>query len=1114
MGSGAISCQRFTSMSPQLSEFLRYGRLPFLGREEEMERLLGFWQETANAEGARVMVMTGEGGIGKSRLTEAVMREIASRGGVTVRVTLYPGASTPIAHLLDEGIRAAGREGSASPNGSVPTLADTAFALRRMSHLRPTLLIIDDLHLLGAASLADLNTLLSMLAEEPLSILCSARFLSDPVRGLLDRYQVDEITLAGLDEGALDQMWRTLFGHSPDPLVVDALFWSTRGNPLALRSGLRGALASGAIGQVGERWRIGVEHDLFRAGLERSAQLVSEGMAAHLTAEEWNTAATLATLGELFSRTTAVRLLGDAAGVDLLLDRGIIALSHAHRAPLSGRGDGTLPLCFTHTLLHRQLSEHHSADPNLLVEIVAENLPLYSIQPFEEIAEHAAQVTLPFDVLHCFIRESITVAAVLDLTNEWECTTAVWTAASLVFHTHAEGWPNPERRELEAGLLAHRLGLHRRENHTEQHARWVEQLLELTDSAETPTLARHRLSGLRFYRWVEFRTAPDRFSADWEQVESLILKHPGVVRSDQYIAYLSDLAALAVAQSRIDIVRQVESRLDGVMTDPEIDEELRLKAFRQISTYFIMIFDSPEELAARRALLDRLEALDGSPTISLRLAKLRLLEEAGWYDEVISAAHEMMPMLRTIGLTVSYYTTSMIEIVAQTTVGGTIESALERVRTLQADAPSDVTRRMPLESGLRFAALALLRGEKDVARQVIEGLPAASPDWNILPITLALLENDYDRAYALAAEDRGEMSAVRALGSLALKNLSGGEMEEVGRFLERPLLRVTDLLVFHACVGLLLTPRLEEARHQLADRLSVALRGAFEWFAERRLSDLMTSMLDRFSSALGASESASWRERVEEIAGARAKESMRENNERPTLVMIGRIELVRQDGSRIGLGSGRLRTLLGALVADCMMPRRLEQDEFRTIVAGEEGGAERARKGMNLAVHRLRELIGRDAIDTSEGTPRLEAARFRVDLLEAHAALTRARKALREHRPLLAHSSVLQTLGIVGSEVILPGLYHEFFEAVRVEFEYQLRSVVLTLGRQLLDDGGAEMAEQLLRPAAAALRNDEEIAELFRGVLIQRGEHVEAERMRMQSEGVEARNEKRRVKEL
>ena len=70
-------------------EALRSGATPFVGREEEVELLIRRWQQAKNGEG-RVVLISGEPGIGKSRLTAALSEHIGSEPYTRLRYFCSP----------------------------------------------------------------------------------------------------------------------------------------------------------------------------------------------------------------------------------------------------------------------------------------------------------------------------------------------------------------------------------------------------------------------------------------------------------------------------------------------------------------------------------------------------------------------------------------------------------------------------------------------------------------------------------------------------------------------------------------------------------------------------------------------------------------------------------------------------------------------------------------------------------------------------------------------------------------------------------------------------------------------------------------------------------------
>ena len=67
------------------------GLTALVGREEELELLLRRWSKAKTGEG-QVVLLSGEAGIGKSRLTAALLERLASRAAHALALFLFPAA--------------------------------------------------------------------------------------------------------------------------------------------------------------------------------------------------------------------------------------------------------------------------------------------------------------------------------------------------------------------------------------------------------------------------------------------------------------------------------------------------------------------------------------------------------------------------------------------------------------------------------------------------------------------------------------------------------------------------------------------------------------------------------------------------------------------------------------------------------------------------------------------------------------------------------------------------------------------------------------------------------------------------------------------------------------
>jgi ATP-dependent Clp protease ATP-binding subunit ClpA len=170
-----------------LANFLNHGFLPFVGRDAELERLFAFWKGTIDSYELRAALLVGEAGIGKSRLIEELMSRIIAAGGAVIHAKLYPESATTITPLLARSLwhSIAGRE--LLKKEPEPNRESLLEALRRIAGLRPTIIIIEDIHLLSSDGVRECATLLESLADETISFLAASRPVMNTSRSILER---------------------------------------------------------------------------------------------------------------------------------------------------------------------------------------------------------------------------------------------------------------------------------------------------------------------------------------------------------------------------------------------------------------------------------------------------------------------------------------------------------------------------------------------------------------------------------------------------------------------------------------------------------------------------------------------------------------------------------------------------------------------------------------------------------------------------------------------------------------------------------------------------------------------------------------------------------------
>ncbi len=266
---------------------------PFSGRMEHLETLTSAWKETA--EGARrAVLVSGEPGIGKTRLVTEAVRAAHDRGSIVlwgrcdedlgapygpfaealrhyVSVTPPDQVRAEVGALGGELVRIVPDITSRVPGLAEPMVADAeterfrlfdavADLLSEISAAAPVVLVLDDLHWADKPSLVLLRHLLRSATPMRVLVLCTYRDtdldrshpLSDVLGELRRQPGVDRLDLQGLDQDEITGFMANVAGHELTESGMDlavAVHTETEGNPFFVGEVLRHLAESGAIVQ-------------------------------------------------------------------------------------------------------------------------------------------------------------------------------------------------------------------------------------------------------------------------------------------------------------------------------------------------------------------------------------------------------------------------------------------------------------------------------------------------------------------------------------------------------------------------------------------------------------------------------------------------------------------------------------------------------------------------------------------------------------------------------------------------------------------------------------------------------------------------------------------------
>ena len=270
----------------------------FVGRQEELDQLLTFWQKAKRGAG-QVVLLCGEPGIGKSRISNTLLDSIAGQPHIKIRYQCSPHhINSPFFPVINQLERAARFEredlpdtkldkleailsqaGDASvadaplyaallsipPGARYPALKHTPqrqkelmlTALSRqllgLACSRPALLLIEDVHWIDATTLEAISRSISSIKTAPVLLLIT--FRPEFLPPWLDQSHVTMLRLNRLRREQVRAMVIDVTdGKELPPEVYDQIVSRTDGVPLFVEELTKTVLESGQLRAAGDRY--------------------------------------------------------------------------------------------------------------------------------------------------------------------------------------------------------------------------------------------------------------------------------------------------------------------------------------------------------------------------------------------------------------------------------------------------------------------------------------------------------------------------------------------------------------------------------------------------------------------------------------------------------------------------------------------------------------------------------------------------------------------------------------------------------------------------------------------------------------------------------------------
>ncbi len=392
---------------------------PFVGRQQEVDLLRSRLESAARGQG-QIVGITGDAGIGKSRLLFEFRRPLAGRTVTYLEGHCVSyGATIPYTPVLDvlraacqaaetdppettaAKITTALRDAGMDPAGGAPHLLrllgvkegtealverdaeeikrgvfDTLRQLLvRSSRLRPLVLVIEDLHWIDRASEEFFASFADLVAGAPILMLSTYRSGYRPT--WIDRSYATQVALQPLESGASMAVVRSVLGGAAvDESVVEMILVRGEGNPFFLEELAR------TVGELGGAESALVVpatvHDVVLARIDRLPPM--ERHVLHVAA--------------VIGKDAPLLLLREVAGVPQETLRQSLARLRSAELLYETSGDAEPEYTFKHALTHevaydnvgdRRRRELHDAIVDAIERLHAERLDDH----IERLADHA-----------------------------------------------------------------------------------------------------------------------------------------------------------------------------------------------------------------------------------------------------------------------------------------------------------------------------------------------------------------------------------------------------------------------------------------------------------------------------------------------------------------------------------------------------------------------------------------------------------------------------------------------------------------------------------------------------------------------------------------------------
>ncbi len=375
----------------------RIARGHLVARERELHEARSLWQQAADGR-SQVLLISGEPGVGKTRLTRELAAQAAVTGGTVLTGECYAEAGAPyapISQIIQQAVdgRSPGELGlpefvladlvtlapllrarhpdippnpPVDPQTEQQRLSESVVLLfSALSSRGPVLLVLEDAHWADGGTLSLLRHLSRRSHQPDLRLLTvmtyreveldEARALNEVLLDLSREHLAARIKLTRLTRDQTGEMLAVLFQEEITPEFLDGIYRETEGNPFFVEEVCKALIEQGVLTREGGRWQ---RPSMAEVQVPQSVRVAIQSRLAKLPEDAQEMLRRASILGREFDVDVLRRVC------DLDEDRLINSLEAAERAQLieelhrPGEPRSASPrFTFLHALIPHTLAE-------------------------------------------------------------------------------------------------------------------------------------------------------------------------------------------------------------------------------------------------------------------------------------------------------------------------------------------------------------------------------------------------------------------------------------------------------------------------------------------------------------------------------------------------------------------------------------------------------------------------------------------------------------------------------------------------------------------------------------------------------------------------------------